>query len=194
VTFAAIEKKNVQKQVSLFREAGLRVIAVDISSLALIRAFRIQDPGSVIMVDIGAVSMEISIIKSGMLRLTRTVEMGTELIVNSLIGAGIGHEEAEKTLRTAMQDEMKEPLNQLLREISRSLDYYKANFKEKGVSSTLLTGGIGQNPLVCEYLARILNMQVSVPDPFADLALKDESIRALGPRFSLAAGLARRGA
>jgi type IV pilus assembly protein PilM len=194
VTFAAIEKKIVQKQLSLFREAGLKVIAVDISSLALIRAFSIGDPGSVVVIDIGSVSMEISIIKGGMLRLTRTVEMGTALIVNALIGAGIGHEEAERMLRTSLQEEVKEPLNQLLREVSRSLDYYKANFKEKGFSSVLLTGGIGRNPRVREYMEGVLHIQVSVPDPFAGLGLKDESVRELGPRFSLAAGLARRGA
>ncbi len=192
VTFAAAEKKNVQRFVSLFRDAGLNISAVDIGALALLRTFNPAEPDNCIIADIGSGIVEISIVKGGILRLTRTVGMGSGLIVNALISSGKGYEEAAAMLYGKVAEEMKAPLDQLVREVSRSVDYYKANFKEKIFSSLLLTGGISLNADICKYISAGLNMPVKVPDPFAGFSLRDESIRALGPRFSLAVGLARR--
>ncbi len=193
-TFAAVERKNVEKYVSVLKEAGLKVMAVDVSPLALMRALGPEDRNNVLLIDLGAKHLEINIIRVGVLRLTRTVEMGGELIINYLIGQGISHEEADKMLMNASSDVIKEPLDQILREVIRSIDYYKANFKEKIFSGIMLTGGLSLNSNINEYLSRSLNLPLSVPNPFEGFALSDESIRMLGSRFSLAMGLARRSA
>lgn len=191
-TFAAVEIKNVRKYVSVFKEAGLKVIAVDVSPLALIRALDPKDTNNILLIDIGAKHLEVDIIRLGVLRLTRTVEMGGELIINYLIGEGVSLEDANKILMNASSDEMKEPLNQILREITRSINYYKANFKEKVFTSVILTGGLSLNSHINDYFSKSLDMPVSVPNPFEGFTLADESIRMLGPRFSVAMGLARR--
>lgn len=191
-TIAAAERKNIQKQISIFKEAGFKVIAVDVSPLALLRVFAPKDNNNILLIDIGAKHIEIDIIKAGVIRLTRTVDMGGEFVINYLMSKGVSLEDAGKTLMHAVSDEIKEPLDQLLREIVRSIDYYKANFKEKVFTRILFTGGLSLNSHISNYFSKSLGIPVSVPNPFEGYALKDESIRVLGPRFSVAVGLARR--
>lgn len=192
VTFASAERKDVQAYIFPFKESGLNVVAIDISPLALIRALKPQEQGNIVLLDIGARNMEINIIKGSILRLTRTVEMGGEDIINYLIEEGTSQEESLRILINGHSDKMRDILNQLLREVSRSMDYYKANFKERSFSGLMLTGGVSLNPHIKEYFSQVLNIPVSVPNPFNGFYLKDESVRAFGPRFSIAVGLARR--
>lgn len=189
VTFASAERKAVLRYLVPFKEAGLNVIAVDISPLCLVRALKPPAPGNTIIIDIGAVSTEINIYKGGVMRMTRTVELGGDYIKSRLDG-----EDMEKALRESSEDELKDALDEFVREVARSTDYYQANFKEKTFSGASLTGGVAINRAVKNYLARALDIPVSVPDPFEGYPMADETMRAIGPRFSVAVGLARRAA
>ncbi len=192
VTFASAERKNVQRYIFPLKESGLNVVAVDVAPLALIRALQPWGTGNTILLDIGAKNTEINIIKSGALRLTRSVEMGGDLIKSQLIAEGLSGEESERILREGHAEKLKETLDQFLKEVYRSIDYYKANFKEKTFAEVILTGGIAINPAIKDYFSHMFDIPVSVPNPFDGLVIKDESLRSLGPRFSVAIGLARR--
>lgn len=194
VTFAAAERKNVQRYISPFKEAGIKVVAVDVNPLCLIRALPLHGAGNIIVLDIGARSMEIDIMRSESVRLTRTVELGGEQIKNQLISEGFSEGEIDDIMMNGPAERMKEALNQLLREIFLSIDYYKATFKEKVFSEVILTGGVAINHAVRDYFSQMLDIPVSVPNPFDNLIMKDESLRPLGPRFSVAIGLAKRAA
>jgi type IV pilus assembly protein PilM len=192
VTFASAERKNVQRYISPFKEAGLKVVAVDVNPLCLIRALPLHGSGNIIVLDIGARSMEIDIMRSESVRLTRTVELGGEQIKNQLISESFSEGEIDNIMMNGPAERMKEALNQFLREIFLSIDYYKATFKEKVFSEVILTGGVAINHAVRDYFSQMLDIPVSVPNPFDNLVMKDESLRPLGPRFSVAIGLARR--
>ncbi|MBI3377673.1 MAG: pilus assembly protein PilM [Nitrospirae bacterium] len=192
VTFASAERKNVRRYISPFKEAGLKVVAVDVNPLCLIRALPLHGSGNIIVLDIGARSMEIDIMRSESVRLTRTVELGGEQIKNQLISEGFPEGEIDDIMMNGPAERMKEALNQFLREIFLSIDYYKATFKEKVFSEVILTGGVAINHAVRDYFSQMLDIPVSVPNPFDNLIMKDESLRPLGPRFSVAIGLAKR--
>ena len=192
VTFASAERKNVQRYISPFKEAGLKVVAVDVNPLCLIRALPLHGSGNIIVLDIGARSMEIDIMRSESVRLTRTVDLGGEQIKNQLISEGFPEGEIDDIMMDGPAERMKEVLNQFLREIFLSIDYYKATFKEKVFSEVILTGGVAINHAVRDYFSQMLDIPVGVPNPFDNLIMKDESLRPLGPRFSVAIGLAKR--
>ena len=59
-------------------------MAVDVNPLCLIRALPLHGSGNIIVLDIGARSMEIDIMRSESVRLTRTVDLGGEQIKTSL--------------------------------------------------------------------------------------------------------------
>ena len=44
-----------------------------------------------------------------------------------------------------------------------------------------------------DYFSQMLDIPVVVPNPFDNLVMKDESLRPLGPRFSVAIGLGEEG-
>ncbi|MBT9537332.1 MAG: pilus assembly protein PilM [Nitrospirae bacterium] len=192
VTFASAERKNVQRYISPFKEAGLKVVAVDVNPLCLIRALPLHGSGNIIVLDIGARSMEIDIMRSESVRLTRTVDLGGEQIKSQLISEGFPEGEIDDIMMDGPAERMKEVLNQFLREIFLSIDYYKATFKEKVFSEVILTGGVAINHAVRDYFSQMLDIPVGVPNPFDNLIMKDESLRPLGPRFSVAIGLAKR--
>lgn len=192
VTFASAERKNVQRYISPFKEAGLKVVAVDVNPLCLIRALPLHGSDNVIVLDIGARSMEIDIMRSESVRLTRTVDLGGEQIKNQLISEGFSEGEIDDIMMNGPVERMKEVLGEFLREIFLSIDYYKATFKEKVFSEVILTGGVAINHAVQDYFSQMLDSPVGVPNPFDNLIMKDESLRPLGPRFSVAIGLAKR--
>jgi len=192
VTFAAAERKNILKYVQIFEGAGVKVAVVDIAPLALMRALNRQTPESFVLADIGSSAIEIIIVRSGVLRIARTVEIGSDLVLNALISSGKTPEESLEIMCSSMTDDMKLPLNQLLREIYRSIDYYKANYKDPDLSKLILAGGICRNQHVIGHIRDAIKMQVDVPNPFTGFSMKDESLFAMGPRFSLAMGLAMR--
>lgn len=192
VTFAAAQRRNINKHLSVFRESGVSVIAVDISPLCLMRAFKPQTLGNVIILDIGGVSTEINIIKAGILRMARTVDIGGNFIKQSLVEQGSSTEEAEKILKEGNEDALKAPLEELHAEVGRSIDYYKANFKEKTFSEVILTGGVAINIAVKNYFSHTLEGIVHIPEPFEGFNLTDKTISAIGPRFAVAIGIARR--
>ncbi|MBI4685136.1 MAG: pilus assembly protein PilM [Nitrospirae bacterium] len=193
VTFASTERENINRHIFPLKESGLRITSVDINPLCLIRAIPLNSPGNVIILDIGAKVMEIDIVKAGALRLTRSVDMGGEHLKNHLLNEGFSEEEADNILMNGPAEKMRDILNQILKEIFRSIDYYKATFKEKTFEAVILTGGVAVSSAIREYFSGVFDVPVSAPNPFNGLVLKDEKIRKLGSMFSVAIGLARRG-
>jgi Tfp pilus assembly PilM family ATPase len=109
-----------------------------------------------------------------------------------LVLEGLSEEEAEKVLREGSREQLSGPLSDISLEVSRSIDFYKANFKEKAIAEIILAGGVSLNPGVRDFFSEAFGLPVTVPDPFKDLHLADEGMRPLGPLFAIAAGLARR--
>lgn len=191
VTFASTEKTTVMNWIRPLQEAGVKITTVDVTPLALGRAL-IKDAqeGNVVIADIGALKTEIDILKDGILRMTRTIELGGNFLISSMEKAGVTN--AEERLLQGMEKELKGPVDRLATEIYRSMDYYKANFKESTFTTLILSGGIALVPGLKDYLAGLFDFPVLVRNPFNGIKLKNEEIRALGPRFSVALGLAMR--
>ncbi len=192
VTFAASEKYYAEAHIAPLKGAGLDVMALDINPLCLLRTIRPATAGNVVVLDMGATSTEIHIVKNNILRITRTVGAGGDQLKRGLVLEGLSEEEAEKVLREGSREQLSGPLSEILLEVFRSIDFYKANFQEKAIAEIILAGGVSLNPGVRDFFSEAFGLPVSVPDPFKDLLLADEGMRPLGPLFAIAAGLARR--
>lgn len=192
VTYAASEKYYAEAHIAPLKAAGLDVVALDINPLCLLRTIRPATSGNVVVLDMGAMSTEIHIVKNGILRITRAVGTGGPQLRRRLVLDGLSEEEAERVLKEGSREELSGPLSEISLEVSRSIDFYKANFKEKTIAEIILVGGVSLNPGVRDFFSEAFGLSVSVPDPFKDLRLADEGMRPLGPLFAIAAGLARR--
>lgn len=192
VTFAASEKHYTEEHIAPLRAAGLNVVAVDINPLCLLRTISPLTAGNTVVLDLGDLASEIHIVKNGVLRITRAVGAGADMIKRRLMGEGASREDAERLLREGSISDLETPLSDIYLEVFRSVDYYKANFKETSIAEIILSGGPSLNPAVRDYFSQGFGLPVSVVDPFENLKLSDENIRPLGPLFSIALGLARR--
>ena len=90
---------------------------------------------------------------------------------------------------------IKAEADRMILETQRSMDYYRAQFREGSVKKIVLMGGACLMPGFQEYFATYFDANVELDDPFAEI-LCDEAafgeIRLIAPRFSTAVGLALR--
>lgn len=208
ILLVAVEKETVRAHLEYFRGVG-EVRAMDLSALALAEAFRLNHAvgdDNVMVVDIGAEKMEICLLKQGMLRFARYVPSGGNAITEALqkTDPTMTFSQAETLKRTAefdfLQgsgeriDALRPTLDRLIVEIQRSLDYYRAQFRERTLQEVVLTGGGSLLKGFREYLATYFDCPVKLDNPFAQIQTGRGIPNLQGdlPRFSVAVGLALR--
>ncbi len=210
ILMVAAERGTVVERLTPFREAGIAVSAVDANPLALRNSLRLREKGdetNTLVVDIGAGKTEMDIFKGGALRFSRCLETGGRDItraVSERLGVGLEDAEAAKhkaDLLSSPEDDhlvaaVRGALDGVLLEIRRSVDYYKATFREKGIDRMILTGGVSLMSGIKDYFSLSFEWPIELDDPFAGLVYKKkvmgEGLRPLSPRFSAAVGLALR--
>ncbi|MCI0529479.1 MAG: pilus assembly protein PilM, partial [Nitrospira sp.] len=90
---------------------------------------------------------------------------------------------------------LKEALNRLVLEVQRSLDYYRAQFREEAVNKMILMGGTPLMLGFSDYFSSYFEAKVEVDDPFAEIICRNAAFgnfRTMAPRFSSSIGLALR--
>jgi type IV pilus assembly protein PilM len=204
---AIVERAALLEQIQQVRASGLEVAAIDVAPLALLGSIKAQfvkkQLGSLLYIDIGAQKMEINILKEGILRFTRQVSMGGDGITQAVAQAlGSSYSESERRKREegmVREEMMRAPIqgeiDRLIVEIQRSVDYYRAQFRETGVEKILLMGGTPLLPGFLNYFSGFFEAPVELGDPFSGMTMNNSGasiVRGLAPRFSLAVGLALR--
>ncbi|HUK55941.1 MAG TPA: type IV pilus assembly protein PilM [Nitrospiria bacterium] len=221
VLLVATERAAVMNQLGAFKRINLPITAMDVNPLALFNTVKLNYKSdldeNLVFVDIGAEKMDINISKRGVLRFTRNVQLGGQEITRAIAqGLGIEREEAEqlkrdKGLSGAKPSEgaaapskdqdgrrleiIKAEVDRMVLETQRSMDYYRAQFREGSVKKIVLMGGVGLMPGFQEYFASYFDANVELDDPFAEIICEESAfreIRLLAPRFSTGVGLALR--
>jgi len=159
VLFVGVPREAVLRLVRLLEGARLRVKAVDTNPLALRNACFLNMPTeadeNTAIVDLGALRMEVAVFKGRHLKLSRTVEMGGEHLTRAIQEAlHLGFQEAEALKRKldvgpqasggemeAARAAVREVLDRMVLEVQRSLDFYKAQTREREIRRIVLTGG-----------------------------------------------------
>jgi len=92
-------------------------------------------------------------------------------------------------------DSLKPVVDRIILETQRSIDYYKAQFREGVIQKVVLTGGVSLMPGLVEYFSTYFEAEVLIDNPFQNLRCNDAQVRDLilmAPRFSTSVGLALR--
>ena len=156
VLLVAAHREAVQRIIDAVRGAGLRVGAVDVVPLALVRSLADvglgDDAGSEAIVSIGGGTTVVAVHEDGLPRFVRILGLGgralTEAIAREL---DLPLETAESVKRQgdlAPDDlgararvAMERPLSELLDEVRGSIDYYRTQPGAAPLRRVLLTGG-----------------------------------------------------
>lgn len=207
IVVVVVERAALEEQLQAISASGLKVTAVDLAATALLNTARLyyEDhlPENLLYVDIGAQKMEINIVKSGVIRFTRQVAMGGDTITHALSRAAtLSLPEAEGKKRKEgipldgpTRIAVLEQVDRFIVEIQRSVDYYRAQSRERGIDKILLMGGMPLLPGFLEYFKAFFDAPVELDNAFSKAPWKDPRksiLLDIAPRFSMALGLALR--
>ncbi len=212
----AADRASLKEQLGDLKPFGIRVRAADVVPLAQLNTVRLNYPedleANLAFMDLGGDRTDINVAKAGTLRLTRTVPLGGDGITRAIasrfqvdlgeaeelkkkIGVGEGDPGDLKVPFKEARDLIRAEMERILLEVQRSLDYYTMQFRETAISKLLLMGGNALLPGLREFLARYLDANIEVCDPFRKIICDEHTgggLRSLAPRFATSVGLALR--
>lgn len=208
VLITAAPKSLVKKYIEIFKLAQLELVSLETEAFALIRSLVGRDMASVMIVDIGAVRTNMSVVQQGIPFLNRSLNIGGGALTKAIAeGSGIPVDQAENMKRDARAmseimpqmgvPKLLEPsMTALVNEIRYSMNLYAGqNTPPRPIEKIVLTGGTALFPRLAEAVAGQVGIKVYVGDPWArvvyPLDLRPE-LDQIGPRFSVAIGLAMR--
>lgn len=210
VLLVAVKKDIVSEFVNVVKDAGFNPIVVDVDAFALENMYEvnyeIQQNANVALVNIGASTISMNILKGGISAFTRDSAVGGNLITEALqkefnvpydiaekvkfgeTVENISREEAQSVIYAAAED--------IFSEISRSIEYFRSTALQEDIKEVLLSGGTALVKNFDEMLAQRVNANVTLVQPFRNIRIPDKMdtayIERMAPMAAVAVGLALR--
>jgi type IV pilus assembly protein PilM len=212
VLLVAAKKEMISDYVDVARDAGLTPMVVDVDAFCLQNMFEVNygDAGdqTVVLLDIGASTININVLAGGVTSFTRDISMGgnqfTEEIQKQL---NITYDEAETYKRggdaadAVIPHEVEKVIQQVsvavAGEIQRSLDFYAATSADSAVSRIYLSGGTGLIASLGKIISRTSGVPVELINPFKNINTDEgkfnpQFLESVGPLAAVSVGLALR--
>ncbi|OGW23982.1 MAG: hypothetical protein A2X59_13565 [Nitrospirae bacterium GWC2_42_7] len=210
VLLVAVKKEIINERISVVKEAGLNPIIVDIDSFALENMYgtnyEIETGKNVALLNIGASTINMSILKGGISVFTRDSSLGSNLHSEALQREfNISYENAEK-LKKGEPVENVSPEDahsvidaaseDILSEIVRSFDYYRSTTVHEDISEVILSGGCALLKNFASIVAERSGIETRVAEPFRNINIPKRFDKVyldeIAPMLGVAVGLALR--
>ncbi|MFH1259397.1 MAG: type IV pilus assembly protein PilM [Elusimicrobiota bacterium] len=210
----AAKKEIIKAKLDVIYEAGLKPAIIDVDAFALENALEVNRPGSspetVIFLNMGAVTTNMTIIENRVSKVVRDVFIAGNSFTKALqrnfqcdyqaaeemkkrysILVTPAEREAALENQEALQVSaiLTSVVKELVNEVQRSIDYYQAQGSERVIHRILISGGTALLKNIDKYFSQELHMPVDIFDPFAGIKGSPEG---LSPEFAVALGLATR--
>ncbi len=215
ILLTAAARDLVNRYVEVFKKAGLTLLSLETEAFALVRSLVGVDRTLVMIVDIGAVNSDFSIIDNGIPVMNRSIDLGGMAITKAMgLGLKLSLRDAEQYKRDVglpiavsapLPQYFQDVLNPIVNEIRYLLNLYQRQVETVGsvtgsrtplkLEKIILTGGTSFLPGLVQYLSAQLNVKVYVGDPWARVIVPQELkpvLTELGPKLSISVGLAMR--
>lgn len=202
VLLTAAPKALVRRYLTLFREAGLTLLALDTESFALIRSLVGVDPATVMLVDMDFTVTNVMIAQNGIPYLNRSINVGGQTITRAIATAlNVSLDRAEQLkydvgvqpgmAAGSIPATIAQALAPVVDEIRYSLNLYRSQGRPP-IERVVLTGGSSLLANLPQSLGALLQLRVFLGDPWARVVYPEElkpALDEIGPRFSVAIGL-----
>lgn len=210
VILVAVKKDVINDYVSVVKEAGLNSVIVDVDAFALENMYGINyeiEPGrNVALVNIGASTMNMNIMKGGVSVFTRDSSIGSNIHTDALQKEfNITYEEAERLKRGEALEKVKpndayslilNASGDIFSEVSRSVDYFKSSAIQAEVKEVILSGGCALIENFPRLLSEKIGIEVKMAEPFKNIVIPKNLdlsfIEGVAPIAAVAVGLAMR--
>lgn len=210
VVLVAAKKDFVNDYVALFKECGLNPMVVDVDCFAVANVYEANygsDDETVVLIDLGASSSNVNVLKGGMSVFTRDSQLGGNSYNEELQKRlGLNGEDAERvklgeelpgvsstTVATIIED----ATEALTTDIQRSIDFFSASSADERPKKIYVTGGGSKVSAIRASLSQRLGMEVQMLDPWRQISFNKKQfdpdyLQSIGPLFTVAVGLAMR--
>jgi type IV pilus assembly protein PilM len=207
ILLTAAPKSLVSVYVDIFKELELNLTSLEVESFAMTRALIADEKKYAMIVDIGSVTTDVCVVENGLPILNRSIEVGGNMMTESIAQSlNISFDRAEQFKQdfglTMSKEEVnnvpktiEETLSPMVNEIKYVFDLYRRQGSGK-IDNVILSGGSAYLPSLVDYLSKVLNTTVYIGDAWYKVMYPKELkpvLDEVGPRFSVAVGLALRG-
>lgn len=199
-------KKLVRKYIDVFKKANLNLVSLETETFSLIRSLVGDDKATSMIVEIGANSTDIFIVKESIPVLNRSLSVCASTVTTALAEKlGMSYSQAEQfklDLSVVLSDDAKEELPHLitktLEPIATEIQYLLDFFHSQGggeVEKIILSGGGSMLLNLADYFSKRLNTKVIIGDSWNRVNYSEELkpvLAEIGAKLSVAVGLAMR--
>lgn len=217
VLLVGVKRKSIDEHLSIFQRTGLCPAIVDVNSLALynvVKNSNIDTPEGTTLLNIGHQTTNLVIIAEDFPFLVRDISFGGNNITQKLARAwGISYQEAEQVKKTRgitgidIESEIsieekeisriiRDSLEELIKEIVHSFEYFASSRKGALVQRIILSGGGSLIKNMDKFLSQELEVPVQRINPFNNINYSQERFQEFLPSknslFAVPVGLALR--
>ncbi len=216
VLIAACKRERIDNIKQAIQLAGKTAVIIDVDTFALQNCYEANylptDADVVTLLNIGASTMNVNIVKGTRSLFTRDITVGgsqfTDVLQRSL---GLNFQQAEAVKRgvhaaaEGIEEKSIEPLMNnvteiVAMEIQKTFDFYRATTEDNEtiVQKILISGGGSKLAGLAQELSQRLELPVEVLDPFRNIKIDTkkfdpEYLSEIVPEMAVAVGLAMRG-
>ena len=199
-------KKLVRKYIDVFKKANLNLVSLETETFSLVRSLIGDDKETIMIVEIGANSTDIFIVKESIPVLNRSLSVCSSTITSALAKKlGMTFAQAEQfkldlsvSLSKEDQDELPrlvaKTIEPIVTEIQYLLDFFHSQNGGQ-VEKIILSGGGSMLLNLDAYLSKRLDIKVIVGDSWNRVSYPEELrpvLSEIGAKLSVAVGLAMR--
>ena len=203
VLITAAEKKLVARSVDIFKAAGITLASLETEAFALVRSLVGNDRSTLLLVDVGARNTDLSLVAEGIPLLNRSIDLGgdrcTEEIAKATRLSWRAAEQLKHDIARVPRPEALPIFTSVLAPLVNEIRYITGVHQSHSggrIEKIILTGGSSALVALASFLASQLSLTVVLGDPWARVATPADLAPVLadiGPRMSVAVGLAMRG-
>lgn len=193
----------INKYVKILEMSGLEPVSLEPEIIALARSLADDLKPPSLIINLGAKTTDLAIIRNGFLTFTRSIAAGGETLVQILSrDMGLEISQAEEYKRTYGLEEdklegkilisIKPVLDTIVDEIKKSLIFFNENYPSEPIKLAQLCGGTAKLPGLGLYLASSLGLETQIANPWLKVSLAQKFFSSLneeGPIFAIACGL-----
>jgi len=178
ILLAASPRALIEKMINVLKMAGLNPVSIEMEIMAVIRSLTPVGGGSFLIADFGAKATDLAVVEGDVLSLIHSIPSGGESLTRAIsLELGLDPEQAEaykesygadpEKLEGKIGAAIKPVLNNIIEEIKKTIQFYQQ--KGKNIQRVILTGGGAVLPQLNTLLAKSVNLEVQIGDPFGEL-------------------------
>lgn len=211
VLLVAAKRDKIDERTEIVLLAGRQPVVLDLEAFALVNAYEANHADRseplTVLVHTGRTSTIVCLLERGQLAFTRDIALGgqshTEALVRDLNVDAVTAERLKFPSRPLLPgvtaDQvcavLRDVSSQLVSEISKTVDFYRATAPNERISRVVLSGGACHAEGLTDLLSAEFDAPVEIFDPFhtIDRRRHDRGVGGVaGPAFAVAVGLAMR--